>query len=137
MVKILFLSELENEALPPPHPQLPPFDPGLCITHGCDAHTLVIRKGEIVARCSLWWSEPPPLAGQGPGIIGHFAALNALDAGELLDAACLELARHGCTVAVGPMDGNTWRRYRLLTGRGPERPFFLEPDNPDEWPAFF
>src|SRR5262249_20129041 len=36
-----------------------------------------------------------------------------------------------------PMDGNTWRRYRLLSERGSEPPFFLEPDNPDEWPGHF
>jgi GNAT superfamily N-acetyltransferase len=35
------------------------------------------------------------------------------------------------------MDGSTWRRYRLLTGRGTEPPFFLEPDNPDDWPGHF
>ena len=40
-------------------------------------------------------------------------------------------------MAVGPMDGNTWRRYRLITERGPEPAFFLEPDNPDDWPAHF
>jgi GNAT superfamily N-acetyltransferase len=40
-------------------------------------------------------------------------------------------------MAVGPMDGNTWRRYRLLTERGSEPVFFLEPDNPDDWPAHF
>jgi GNAT superfamily N-acetyltransferase len=33
------------------------------------------------------------------------------------------------------MDGSTARRYRLLTERGHEPPFFLEPDNPDDWPA--
>jgi GNAT superfamily N-acetyltransferase len=35
------------------------------------------------------------------------------------------------------MDGNTWQRYRLLTERGDEPTFFLEPDNPDDWPAHF
>jgi GNAT superfamily N-acetyltransferase len=35
------------------------------------------------------------------------------------------------------MDGSTWGRYRLLTERGDEPPFFLEPDNPDDWPAHF
>jgi GNAT superfamily N-acetyltransferase len=35
------------------------------------------------------------------------------------------------------MDGNTWRRYRLITERGQEPPFFLEPDNPDDWPDHF
>jgi len=33
------------------------------------------------------------------------------------------------------MDGSTARRYRLVTERGEEPPFFLEPDNPDDWPA--
>ena len=35
------------------------------------------------------------------------------------------------------MDGSTWHRYRLLTERGPEPAFFLEPDNPDDWPRHF
>jgi predicted N-acetyltransferase YhbS len=35
------------------------------------------------------------------------------------------------------MDGTTWRRYRFVTRRGSEAPFFLEPDNPDEFPGFF
>ena len=38
-------------------------------------------------------------------------------------------------MAVGPMDGTTWRRYRFIVERGTRPPFFLEPDNPDEWPA--
>jgi GNAT superfamily N-acetyltransferase len=35
------------------------------------------------------------------------------------------------------MDGNTWRRYRLVTEVGTEPPFFLEPTNPPEWPAWW
>ena len=137
MVKLLFLDPSEIPGLPVQHPRLPPFDPGLCAAHGCDAHAMVMRGGTVAARCSLWWSEAPPFPGHKPGVIGHFAALDASSSLELLDAACMELARRDCTLAVGPMDGNTWRRYRLLTGRGPEKPFFLEPDNPDEWPDFF
>jgi GNAT superfamily N-acetyltransferase len=33
------------------------------------------------------------------------------------------------------MDGTTWRGYRLIVDRGVEPPFFLEPDNPGEWPG--
>jgi len=40
-------------------------------------------------------------------------------------------------MAVGPLDGNTWRRYRFITERGAEPAFFLEPDNPDVWPLHF
>jgi hypothetical protein len=33
--------------------------------------------------------------------------------------------------------GSTWRHYRLVTERGGEPTFFLEPDNPDDWPDHF
>jgi L-amino acid N-acyltransferase YncA len=35
------------------------------------------------------------------------------------------------------MDGNTWRRYRMVTEAGDEPPFFLEPTNPPEWPDWW
>jgi GNAT superfamily N-acetyltransferase len=103
-----------------------------------NAHlTVNDRAGEVAARCSLWWERTPPYDGQRLGLVGHYAARDAEAAGELLREACAELKARGCTMTVGPMDGNTWRRYRLLTERGVEPPFFLEPDNPDEWPAHF
>jgi GNAT superfamily N-acetyltransferase len=71
------------------------------------------------------------------GYIGHLSIQDTDAAGALLQAACDQLRRHGCTLAVGPMDGNTWQRYRLLTERGGEPIFFLEPDNPDTWPRLF
>jgi predicted N-acetyltransferase YhbS len=93
--------------------------------------------GRVVARCSLWWNETPPYADQRLGLIGHYAATTGESAAPLLHLACDQFATHGCTLAVGPMDGNTWQRYRLLTERGTEPPFFLEPDNPDDWPVHF
>jgi hypothetical protein len=71
------------------------------------------------------------------GLIGHYAAADGEASAALLDRACTELAEHGCALAIGPMDGTTWRRYRLLTERGTEPPFFMEPDNPDDWPGHF
>ena len=35
---------------------------------------------------------------------------------------CERLAAEGCTLAVGPVDGNTWQRYRLITGAAASRP---------------
>jgi predicted N-acetyltransferase YhbS len=89
------------------------------------------------ARCSLWWSGTPPLAGHRLGLIGHYAAGEPDAADQILRLAADRLRERGCSLAVGPMDGNTWQRYRLLTERGPEPIFFLEPDNPDDWPAHF
>lgn len=102
-----------------------------------DAHWMLSDGEDVQARCSLWWSNAPTLPGERVGLIGHYAA-RAADAGTcLLQFACKELARQSCSLAVGPMDGSTNRRYRLLTERGPEPPFFLEPDNPDDWPEHF
>jgi GNAT superfamily N-acetyltransferase len=73
-------------------------------------------------------------------VIGHYAAGDAAAGAALVDHACARLADADCTVAVGPMDGNTWRRYRFVIDRGerePEPAFFLEPNNPADWPSHF
>jgi GNAT superfamily N-acetyltransferase len=95
------------------------------------------EAGDAVARCSLWWHRTPPYPKQTIGYVGHYAVADPAAALPLLQSACDRLAAERCTLAVGPVDGNTWQRYRLITERGSEPPFFLEPDNPDEWPAQF
>ena len=40
-------------------------------------------------------------------------------------------------IAIGPMDGNTWRAYRMITQRGDEPEFFLEPNHPETWVQCF
>jgi GNAT superfamily N-acetyltransferase len=102
-----------------------------------DALWLLLQHDRPVARCALWWKESPSLENQRLGLIGHYYS-DGQDAGEeLLSVACTELAAQGCTLAVGPMDGNTWQRYRFITVRGTEPVYFLEPDNPDDWPRHF
>jgi hypothetical protein len=98
---------------------------------------VAIDEGKPVARCSIWWRDVPALGEDRLGVIGHYGAVSQAAAVTMLQAACDDLAREGCTRAVGPMDGNTWRRYRLVVERGAEPPFFLEPDNPPEWPTQF
>jgi predicted N-acetyltransferase YhbS len=98
---------------------------------------LVSAVGQTVARCSLWWKQTPEYPGHTIGYVGHYAVSEAAAAPALLAGACQRLAAEGCTLAVGPVDGNTWQRYRLLSERGTEPPFFMEPDNPDDWPGQF
>jgi GNAT superfamily N-acetyltransferase len=93
--------------------------------------------GQAVARCSLWRRRTPAYADHRVGFVGHYAVSDPAAAPVLLDAALERLATEGCTLAIGPVDGNTWQRYRFLTERGSEPPFLLEPDNPDEWPGQF
>ena len=103
-----------------------------------DAHGIALNaQGGVAARCSLWWKEAPQLPGERVGAAGHFSC-DSMAAGQfILHQAAAMLAAEGCTLAIGPMDGNTWRRYRLLTERGAEPPFLMEPEHPAEWPAYW
>ncbi|MGH8692552.1 MAG: hypothetical protein ACREUS_16130 [Burkholderiales bacterium] len=100
-----------------------------------DAH--LVLEGEPGASCSIWWRRTPEHQGQRVGAIGHFSASDAESGARLLLAACARLAARGCRLVVGPMDGNTWRRYRAVIERGEEPPFFLEPDTPAHWRECF
>lgn len=116
-----------------------PLNPALPSMQQADAHWLVVgADGQGLARCSLWWQSVPTFGAERLGFIGHYAAHEVSAAQCLLHQACAHLAEQGCTLAVGPLDGNTFRHYRLLTERAVDGrqhpPFFLEPDNPDAWP---
>lgn len=106
-----------------------------------DVHWMVQDEAGLQARCSLWWKEVPTLPEETLGVVGHYAADDEAGAIALLNHAQKELAQQGCTYAVGPMDGNTWQRYRLVSGSlgngNPELPFFLEPTNPESWNSHF
>ena len=106
--------------------------------HKPDIHMIALNGENVAtARCSLWHTETPGLPEQKPGIIGHYAAKDPAAAAFLLAEACALLSKEVCTLAIGPMDGNTWRRYRFVTEHGSTPRFFLELENPDEWPQHF
>ena len=107
-----------------------------------DQHLVAYVEGAVEARCSLWWRSVPYMPRERVGCIGHYAASNRAAAAELLAAAAAQLQQVGCTIAIGPLDGSTFRSYRLVTqqvfdGQEPHPPFLLEPNNPDEWPDDF
>lgn len=114
------------------------FDPDKLDVEQADQHFAVLdNKNQVRARCSVWWRESAQVNGTKTGTIGHYAATDEAFCETLLEHACRELKNRGCELAVGPMDGNTWRQYRFVTDRGVAKPFFMEPDNPDEWPVHF
>lgn len=121
----------------PPSPSLPPFEAALPARHRADLHGVVARNGETIARASLWYHRVPPYGDERLGVIGHFDAADEQCAEQLLSWAATRLAAQGCTMMVGPMDGNTWRRYRFVTDTGSEPVFFLEPANPAVYPRYF
>jgi predicted N-acetyltransferase YhbS len=114
------------------------FDPDKLGSEGVDQHFAVLDDNQqIRARCSVWWRDTASVDGEKTGAIGHYAATEERFGAAVLEHACRELGSRQCKVAVGPLDGNTWRRYRFVTERGSAKPFFLEPDNPDTYPIHF
>ena len=107
-------------------------------TERADLHLCALANhGDVQARCSLWWSDTPQHAQHHVGTIGHYAATNEAAAAALLGEAENRLRLADRTLAIGPMNGNTWRSYRFVTEPGDWPPFFLEPTNPREWPSQF
>lgn len=121
----------------PPTAGLPLFDSHVLQRHRPDAHWAVVNSHGVTAHCSLWWRATPAHFQHRIGLIGHFAAATEEAARELLALACRELAAAGCTLAIGPMDGNTWRDYRFVTHSAELPCFLMEPNNPAEWPVQF
>jgi len=116
-------------------PDVPVFEERDLKAHATDAHWIVADGSQLLARCSLWWRSTPGYNGRRTGIIGHYAARDEPSATMLLEHACQQLKEEGCEYAIGPMDGNTWRGYRLVIDAGTQPPFFLEPHTPLNWPA--
>lgn len=114
------------------------FDATKLTEENADQHFAILDDWQCIrARCSIWWRDTATVDGTHIGAIGHYASDGPEHAGALLEHACRELKARRCGYAIGPMDGNTWRRYRFITERGTAKPFFLEPDNPDQWPQHF
>ena len=84
--------------------------------------------GRIVARVSslLTAAERRPI-----GMLGFFESLDdQAIADALFRSATAWLSRKGVGRIVGPMDGDTWHRYRINVGPWDRPPFPLEPWNP-------
>ncbi|WP_341368762.1 hypothetical protein [Yoonia sp. BS5-3] len=63
---------------------------------------------------------------------------NSAEAGtRLLDKAAALAKSHGATALIGPMEGDTWHSYRLISERGTVPPFLMEPGSADHDKAAF
>ncbi len=138
MSKILQIEDAEQLADYAESPCYKDFDIDSLKSHAVDHHAVYLDEhNQAHARYSLWWQTVPSYPNERLGVIGHFYSDSQSATKQLLDYACDVLRQAGCTLAVGPMDGNTWRYYRFISERGDAPGFFLEPDNADSWPAEF
>lgn len=94
-----------------------------------DARLIAIDAEGQIATAALWWSDVPPLEGHKVGTIGGFDAASEEATLQILQAAEKRLREAGCTIAIGPMNGNTWRKHRFVIESSGRGPFLLEPRN--------
>lgn len=88
------------------------------------------------ARCAVWL-QGPPVDGRPAATIGQFHCDDARSGTRLLLETTERLNAKGVRYVLGPMDGDTWHSYRLVTDRGSAPPFFLEPSNPPHYVEAF
>lgn len=91
-------------------------------------------RGDVVCGfCGVWWEGVPELDGARVGVIGGFEALDGEVAGLVLGVALGLLRGIGVGTVIGPMNGNTWRRYRFVVESDGSGAFLMEPGNPVEY----
>jgi ribosomal protein S18 acetylase RimI-like enzyme len=82
----------------------------------------------VVARLSPDLNDE---AGRPLGLLGTFEARDDREAvAQLFDAAVAWLRTAGAATIIGPIDGDTWHRYRFNVGPWDEPPFLMEPHQP-------
>lgn len=91
----------------------------------------------VSGHFSIWYCETPVVNDKTAGFIGHYFAKDFVVSKQMLRLACQLLHRLDCDIAVGPVDGNTWRRYRFVSGTSDVPKFILEPQNPMDYPGHF
>ena len=80
----------------------------------------------ICKDIGLWWSEVPAYKNHRVGCLGGFQQITP----EQLEECEEKLRQAGCTLAIGPMMGNTWRTHRAVIESNGSEPFLLEPFTP-------
>jgi hypothetical protein len=102
---------------------------------------LALQGSRVLARASGQKAVGLVGLGRAAGLIGHYEAAESEAGRALLDRVCHDLKTQGASIAIGPMNGSTWRRYRLAleprneAERGPA--FLGEPENPPGYAADF
>lgn len=111
---------------------VPPLHQSTTSAVSADEIIEVREKAVLRARCAVWFHEVPSHRGRCAGFIGRLESVDERAAQSVLGRAAKRLRAAGCELAVGPVDGDTWHRYRLVTWSDGTPPFPLEPFSPPE-----
>lgn len=86
---------------------------------------------------ALLYRDAPSWDGKLTAAIGSVAFESEAAGGRLLSELATRLDAEGFEAVIGPMDGDTWHRYRLVSDSDGSAPFLLEPTSgPNDHAAF-
>lgn len=136
MTKIINLNEVSLDSIRLPANGSLPDLAKLTNDHPQSSWAL-IEENQLIAHCSLWTENVPSYQGYRTAALGHFFAQNQKSGQCIVQQLTCQLAAQGFDYVVGPMNGNTWRSYRLVSERGEQPPFFLESVTPCDWLTIF
>jgi hypothetical protein len=74
--------------------------------------------------------DAPSLQGKRTAALGEFACETAEAGARAVREAMALLKGEGFEAVLGPMDGNTWAKHRLVIESDGRPPFLMEPQNP-------
>lgn len=105
---------------------------------GRERHFLALRDGQAVARCASI-VNPRLVAGSPPiGMIGFFEARDDVEAVRaMFERACAWLRDEKAELVRGPIDRDTWHRYRVMVSGFEEEPIMMEPYNKTYYARLF
>ena len=83
------------------------------------------------------YRNAPSLEGARTAALGQFACESAEVGARLIRAALERLRGEGFGAVLGPMDGNTWGKHRLVVESDGRPAFLMEPSNPAHYVAAF
>jgi len=81
----------------------------------------------VAGASCLLFRDAPAWEGRRTASVGRFRCDSAAAGQELLAQIAVELTAEGYQAVIGPMDGDTWHSYRLVTESDGSPPFLMEP----------
>ena len=97
-----------------------------------DVKVSLIEENNILAEAVCYFINTPKVDEINIGCIGDFSSKNK-DAGKKVLEKCEEILKNeNVKLVVGPMNGNTWKKYRTLKWSRGDDCFLLENVNPIE-----
>ncbi len=95
--------------------------------------TLKTDDGQL----TIWFDGPAWENHEQVATVGRCRFTSAEGGARLLAEAAAKAKSKGASALIGPMEGDTWHAYRLISERGAQAPFLMEPNSADHDEAAF